>query len=85
MLFIDLLGIAFWGKVETSNPSYVYYFGPYFSRSGLRKDLVTFRSELTNEGASISSVVILRQNCPEPLTHSIFSNTINTVNINSSN
>ncbi len=65
----NLLGKAYWAKVETLGPEVIYYIGPYINKNSLKRDLITFKSDLNKEGAFKINIIILRRYCAEPLTY----------------
>ena len=44
------LGLAWWAKVETTNTSTTYWFGPFLTKRGLIENLKKFLSDLSEEG-----------------------------------
>ena len=45
------LGIAWWAKVETTNHSTTYWYGPFLTKRGLNENLEKFLSDLSEEGS----------------------------------
>ena len=41
----NLLGLAWWARVESRNPDVTYWFGPFVRRSTLERELETFLSD----------------------------------------
>ena len=37
--FGNKLGLAWWAKVETTNPTTTYWYGPFLTKRGLNEDL----------------------------------------------
>ena len=62
------LGLAWWAKVETGNPSGIYWYGPFHTKSSLKKNLEKFLSDLSDEGSTDIKHHIVRCNKEEPLT-----------------
>ncbi len=62
------LGLAWWAKVETGNPSGIYWYGPFLTKSSLKKNLEKFLSDLSDEGSIDIKYHIVRCNKEEPLT-----------------
>jgi len=62
------LGIAWWAKVETTNPSTIYWYGPFLTKHGLNENLEKFLSDLSEEGSKDIKHNIIRCNKEEPLT-----------------
>ena len=66
--FGNKLGLAWWAKVETVNPVTIYWYGPFLTKRGLKKDLYDFLSDLKSEGSQDIKHIIVRCNKAEPLT-----------------
>ena len=66
--FGNKLGLAWWAKVETENPSRIYWYGPFLTKRSLNENLENFISDLTDEGSSDIKHNIVRCNKEEPLT-----------------
>ena len=66
--FGNKLGLAWWAKIETQEPSSTYWFGPFLTKRSLKKDLVSFLQDLSNEGSKNIKHSIVRCNKEEPLT-----------------
>ena len=62
------LGLAWWAKVETSNPSGTYWYGPFLTKRSLNENLERFLSDLSEEGSTDIKHNIVRCNREEPLT-----------------
>ena len=62
------LGLAWWAKVETGNPQGIYWYGPFLTKSSLKKNLEKFLSDLSDEGSTDIKYHIVRCNKEEPLT-----------------
>ena len=66
--FGNKLGLAWWAKVETTNPSTTYWYGPFLTKRGLNENLDNFLNDLSQEGSIDIKHIILRCNKEEPLT-----------------
>ena len=66
--FGNKLGLAWWAKVETGNPSAIYWYGPFLTRRSLNENLVKFLKDLSDEGSTDIKHSIVRRNKKEPLT-----------------
>ena len=62
------LGLAWWAKVETVNPTVTYWYGPFLTRRSLNEDLKKFLWDLSDEGSTDIKHKIIRCNKEEPLT-----------------
>ena len=62
------LGLAWWAKVETGNPSVIYWYGPFLTKRSLNENLENFLSDLSDEGSTDIKHNIVRCNKEEPLT-----------------
>ncbi len=62
------LGLAWWAKVDTGNPSATYWYGPFLSKSNLKTNLDKFLCDLADEGSKDITHNIIRCNKEEPLT-----------------
>ena len=62
------LGLAWWAKVETKNPSGIYWYGPFLTKRSLNENLEKFLSDLSDEGSTDIKHHIVRCNKEEPLT-----------------
>ena len=62
------LGLAWWAKVETGNPSTTYWYGPFLTKHNLKENLKDFLSDLSDEGSTDIKHNIVRCNKEEPLT-----------------
>ena len=49
----NLLGLAWWARVESRNPDVTYWFGPFVRRSTLERELETFLSDLRSESPAV--------------------------------
>ena len=66
--FGNKLGLAWWAKVETGNPSGIYWYGPFLTKRSLNENLEKFLSDLSEEGSTDIKHHIVRCNKEEPLT-----------------
>ena len=66
--FGNKLGLAWWAKIETEEPSSTYWFGPFLTKRSLKEKLVSFIQDLTDEGAKNIKHSIVRCSKEEPLT-----------------
>ena len=62
------LGLAWWAKVDTGNPSATYWYGPFLTKRSLNENLDNFLNDLSEEGSTDFKHNILRCNKEEPLT-----------------
>ena len=66
--FGNKLGLAWWAKVDTVNPSATYWYGPFLTRRSLNENLEEFLKDLSDEGSTDIKHRIVRCNKEEPLT-----------------
>ena len=66
--FGNNLGLAWWAKVETSNPEATYWFGPFMTRRSLKGQLSQFIEDLSKEGSESINHQLMRCRQSEPLT-----------------
>ena len=66
--FGNKLGLAWWAKVDTGNPSATYWYGPFLTRRSLNENLEKFLKDLSDEGSTDIKHSIVRRNKKEPLT-----------------
>ena len=66
--FGNKLGLAWWAKVSTGQPSATYWYGPFLTKRSLSENLVDFLNDLSEEGANDIKHSIVRCNKEEPLT-----------------
>ena len=64
----NLLGLAWWARVESRNPDVTYWFGPFVRRSTLERELETFLSDLRSESPAVLEHQLLRTRRSEPFT-----------------
>ena len=65
---INLLGLAWWARVQTCEPSATYWFGPFLTKRSLKNNLSGFVEELSVEGTGDVSYSSMRCRKAEPLT-----------------
>ena len=66
--FGNKLGLAWWAKVETENPSTIYWYGPFLTKRSLKENLLSFKKDLKDEGSKNIKHTFFRCNKDEPLT-----------------
>ena len=66
--FGNKLGLAWWAKVNTENPSVIYWYGPFLTKRSLNENLELFLNDLYEEGAKGIKHSIVQCNREEPLT-----------------
>ena len=66
--FGNKLGLAWWAKIETDQPSCTYWFGPFITKSSLKENLTIFLEDLKAEGSFNIKHSIVRCHKEEPLT-----------------
>ncbi len=64
----NVLGLAWWARVDTRNPDVTYWFGPFVRRSTLEKELQTFLADLRSEQPAVVEHQLLRTRRGEPFT-----------------
>ena len=64
----NLLGLAWWARIDTRNPDVTYWFGPFVRRSSLERELEAFMADLRAEQPSVVEHQILRTRRGEPFT-----------------
>ena len=62
------LGLAWWAKVETTQPEVIYWYGPFLTKNSLNKNLKPFIEDLTEEGITDIKHSLIRCKKTEPLT-----------------
>ena len=62
------LGLAWWAKIDTSQPEVTYWFGPFLTKRSLKSTLPDFLEDLSSEGAGSISHELIRCKKGEPLT-----------------
>ena len=66
--FGNKLGLAWWAKIESENPSVTYWYGPFLTKRSLKKNIPSFIKDLNDEGSSKIKHSIERCKKEEPLT-----------------
>ena len=66
--FGNALGLAWWAKIETENPSATYWYGPFITKRGLKENMSSFIKELADEGSKNIKHSLVRCKKEEPLT-----------------
>ena len=64
----NIFGLAWWARVETTEPNVTYWFGPFLTRRGLKGHLVVFENDLHEEGVQSLKHTFIRGRRLEPLT-----------------
>ena len=66
--FGNKLGLAWWAKIETDQPSSTYWFGPFITKRSLKENMSSFIKDLSDEGSKNIKYSIVRCKKEEPLT-----------------
>ena len=66
--FGNKLGLAWWAKIETEQPSSTYWFGPFITKRSLKENLSSFINDLSQESPKIIKHSLVRCKKEEPLT-----------------
>ena len=66
--FGNKLGLAWWAKIETEQPTAIYWFGPFITKRSLEENMSSFIKDLTDEGSKNIRYSLLRCKKEEPLT-----------------
>ena len=66
--FGNKLGLAWWAKIVTDQPSATYWFGPFITKTSLNENMQSFIKELTEEGSTNIQHSLVRCKKEEPLT-----------------
>ncbi len=66
--FGNKLGLAWWAKIETDQPSSIYWFGPFITKRSLEVNMSSFIKDLTDEGSKNIEYSLVRCKKEEPLT-----------------
>jgi len=66
--FGNKLGLAWWAKIETEQPSTTYWYGPFITKRSLKENISSFIGDLTEEGSTIIKQSFVRCKKEEPLT-----------------
>ena len=62
------LGLAWWAKIETDQPSSIYWFGPFITKRSLKENMPSFIKDLSDEGFKNIKHSLVRCKKEEPLT-----------------
>ena len=62
------IGLAWWARVETTEPEVTYWFGPFLSRKGLENELITFLEDIESEEPNSIFHSLIRARRTEPFT-----------------
>ena len=65
--FGNKLGLAWWAKIETDEPS-TYWFGPFITKRSLNENMSSFIKDLSDEGSKNIKHSLVRCKKEEPLT-----------------
>ena len=65
----NVLGLAWWAKVRSEDPRFVYWLGPFVRRRHLERHLSLFLRDLQLEGAQDLTAERVRRRRREPLTY----------------
>ena len=66
--FGNKLGLAWWAKIETNQPSGTYWFGPFITKRSLKENMSSFIKDLSDEGSTNIKHSFIRCKKEEPLT-----------------
>ena len=66
--FGNKLGLAWWAKIETKEPSNTYWFGPFITKRSLKENMSSFIQDLSDEGSINIKHSFVRCKREEPLT-----------------
>ena len=66
--FGNKLGLAWWAKIESENPSTTYWYGPFLTKRSLEENMSSFIKDLSDEGSTKIKHSIVRCRKEEPLT-----------------
>ena len=66
--FGNKLGLAWWAKIETDQPSSTYWFGPFITKRSLKENMSSFIKDLSDEGSKNIKHSLVRCKKEEPLT-----------------
>ncbi len=64
----NLLGIAWWARIQTVEPDAIYWFGPFLSHRALTKNLKVFLNDIQGESPRSVKYKEIQAFFPEPLT-----------------
>ena len=66
--FGNKLGLAWWAKIESENPTATYWYGPFLTQRSLKENMASFIKDLSDEGSTKIKHSIVRCRKEEPLT-----------------
>ena len=66
--FGNKIGLAWWAKIETDQPSFTYWYGPFMTRRSLKENITSFIKDLSDEGSTNIKQSLVRCKREEPLT-----------------
>ena len=66
--FGNKLGLAWWAKIETENPTATYWYGPFLTKRSLSENVSSFINDLSDEGSLNIKHNLIRCKKEEPLT-----------------
>ena len=66
--FGNKLGLAWWAKIETNQPSTTYWYGPFITKRSLKENINFFIKDLSDEGFENIKHTLVRCKKEEPLT-----------------
>ena len=66
--FGNKLGLAWWAKIETNQPSTTYWYGPFITKRSLEENISPFIKDLIAEGSKNIKHSLVRCKKEEPLT-----------------
>ena len=66
--FGNKLGLAWWAKIVTEQPSGTYWFGPFITKRSLKENMQSFINDLSDEGSTNIEHSLVRCKKEEPLT-----------------
>ena len=55
--FGNKLGLAWWAKIETDEPSNTYWFGPFITKRSLKENMSSFIQELSDKVTELATKV----------------------------
>ena len=64
----NLLGLAWWARVDSRSPDVTYWFGPFVRRGTLERELEGFLNDLRSESPAVLEHHWLRTRRSEPFT-----------------
>ena len=66
--FGNKLGLAWWAKIDTDQPSATYWYGTFITKRSLKENMPSFLKELSDEGSKCIKHTLVRCKKEEPLT-----------------